>query len=179
MDKIKSKIEALLFASGRNINLKTLSDILKISEEEILNEIHEMMQEYEQEQRGIKIIEIDNGYQLCTKEEHYNDICELFENRNKPSLSEAALEVLSIVAYNPQITRTEIESIRGVNSDSALNRLIEYNLVEDVGKLNAPGRPTMYSTTDDFLRMFGYSSLEDLPKLPKYKEQEGEQQKMF
>lgn len=179
MDKIKSKIEALLFAAGRNIDLKTLSDVLKISEEEILNAVHEMKKEYEQEKRGIKIIEIDNGYQLCTKEEHYSEICELFENRNKPSLSEAALEVLSIVAYNPQITRAEIESIRGVNSDSALNRLLEYNLVEDVGKLNAPGRPTMYSTTDEFLRMFGYSSLEDLPELPKYKDQEGEQQKMF
>jgi len=179
LDKIKSKIEALLFAAGKNIETQILCDILKISKDELLNAIEEMKQAYEQEQRGIKIIQIDNGYQLCTKEEHYTDICSFFENRSKPSLSEAALEVLSIVAYNSQITRSEIESIRGVNSDSALNRLIEYNLVEDVGRLDAPGRPTIYSTTSEFLRLFGYTTLNDLPELPKYKEQEGEQQKMF
>lgn len=178
MDKIKSKIEALLFAAGKNVDIKTLSEILKLTESEICDIMIELKQDYEKEARGIKLINVNGGYQLCTKEEHYNDICVLMENRSKPQLSEAALEVLSIVAYNPEITRSQIDSIRGVNSDSALNKLIEFELVEDAGKLNAPGKPTIYRTTNEFLRMFGYATLNELPELPKYKEPDN-QQKLF
>ena len=98
----------------------------------------------------------------------------MLDNRAKPNLSQAALEVLAIVAYNPKITRAEMEKIRGVSSDSAMNKLLEYNLIEEAGKLDAPGRPMTYKTTDEFLRLFGYKSLEDMPKLPTLQEDDGQ-----
>lgn len=166
---LKAKIEAMLFSLGKNIDISTFKEILQVNEKDIIKAIETLIEEYSQNDRGIEIIKINNSYQMCTKKEYHKEICELFENRSKPNLSEAALEVLSIIAYNSKITRSEIESIRGVNSDSALNKLLEYELVEDVGRLDAPGRPTIYSTTEEFLRLFGYSSLEDLPELPKNK----------
>lgn len=105
----------------------------------------------------------------------YECLVQLFDNRAKPSLSSAALEILSIIAYNPKITRAEIEAIRGVNSDGTLYRLLEYHLVEEAGKMDAPGRPTMYRITDEFLKMFGISSLDELPELPRYRLDENEQ----
>jgi len=169
IDMIKPKIEAMLFSLGKTIDVNTFKSILGVSEKDVVKAIDALIEEYSKDSKGIEIIKINDGYQMCTKKEHHKEICELFENRSKPNLSEAALEVLSIIAYNSKITRSEIESIRGVNSDSALNKLLEYELVEDVGRLDAPGRPTIYSTTDEFLRLFGYSSLEDLPELPKNK----------
>ena len=112
---------------------------------------------------------------MTTKKGAYECLVQLFDNRAKPSLSSAALEILSIIAYNPKITRAEIEAIRGVNSDGTLYRLLEYHLVEEAGKMDAPGRPTMYRTTDEFLKMFGISSLDELPELPRYRLDENEQ----
>ena len=134
-----------------------------------------MQEEYKEQNRGIEIIKIDNGYQLCSKKEYYDYIYPIIDKRNKPRLSNAALETLSIIAYNPKITRAEIEAIRGVNSDGAIYKLLEFGLVESAGKLDAPGKPTAYKTTNEFLRMFGYSSLEDLPELPRYKLDENQQ----
>ena len=134
-----------------------------------------MKAEFEEQNRGIEIIKVENGYQMTTKTEYYDYIYPIFDNRAKPSLSAAALETLSIIAYNPKITRAEIEQIRGVNSDGTIYKLLEYNLIEEVGRLDAPGRPTIYSTTKEFLKMFGISSLEELPELPKYKIDENEQ----
>lgn len=172
---IKAKIEAMLFASGQKVEVKTLENILEISSEDIITIIESLKSDYAEEGRGIQIINVEDGYQMCTKEEHYLDVCALLENRPKPNLSNAALEVLSIVAYNPKMTRSQIEEIRGVSSDSALNKLLEYNLVEQAGKLDAPGRPTVYATTEEFLKMFGYKSLKELPELPRYKLDENEQ----
>ena len=107
--------------------------------------------------------------------DYYDYIVQIFDNRSKPSLSSAALETLSIVAYNPKITRAEIEAIRGVSSDGTIYRLLEYNLIEEAGKSDAPGKPMTYKTTDNFLKMFGISSLTNLPELPKYKLDENEQ----
>ena len=123
----------------------------------------------------IEIIKVNDGYQMTTKKGAYECLVQLFDNRAKPSLSSAALEILSIIAYNPKITRAEIEAIRGVNSDGTLYRLLEYHLVEEAGKMDAPGRPTMYRTTDEFLKMFGISSLDELPELPRYRLDENEQ----
>ena len=131
--------------------------------------------EFNEKGRGIEIIRIENSYQLCTKKEYYEYISQLFDNRTKPSLSNAAMETLSIVAYNPRITRAEIEQLRGVSSDATIYKLLEYNLVEDSGKSDAPGRPMTYKTTNEFLRLFGVSSLEELPELPRYKLDENEQ----
>ena len=112
---------------------------------------------------------------MCTKKENYEYLYQIFDKRSKPNLSNAALETLSIIAYNPKITRAEIENIRGVNSDGTIYKLMEYGLIESAGKLDVPGRPTAYRTTDNFLKTFGFTSLEELPELPKYKLDENQQ----
>ena len=175
IDKLKSIIEAILFSAGRVVEAKELMAILELNNEDVDIILQSMKNEYEEQNRGIEIIKVNNGYQLCSKKEYYDYIYPIFDNRAKPSLSSAALETLSIIAYNPKITRAEIEQIRGVNSDGTIYKLLEYNLIEEVGKLDAPGRPTIYSTTNEFLKMFGISSLDELPELPKYRIDENEQ----
>ena len=173
--KIKSIIEAILFSAGRVVDTRELMAILELSNEDIDTILLNMKTEFDEQQRGIEIIKVDNGYQLCTRKELYDYIYPIFDNRAKPNLSPAALETLSIIAYNPKITRAEIEQIRGVNSDGTIYKLLEYGLIEEVGRLDAPGRPTIYSTTKEFLKMFGISNLEELPELPRYKLDENEQ----
>lgn len=175
INKSKGIIESILFAAGREVKINELMSALELSSDEIINLVDSMKLEYEKENRGIQIININGSYQLCTKKENYEYIYPIFDKRSKPNLSQAAIETLSIIAYNPKITRAEIESIRGVNSDGTIYKLLDYNLIEDSGKLDAPGRPTTYSTTKEFLRMFGLESLEQLPDLPKYKLDENQQ----
>lgn len=175
IDKTKSIIEAILFSAGRVVETKELMAILELSNEDIDVILQSMKAEFEEQGRGIEIIKVNNGYQLCSKKEYYDYIYPIFDNRAKPNLSTAALETLSIIAYNPKITRAEIEQIRGVNSDGTIYKLLEYNLIEEAGKLDAPGKPTIYKTTPEFLKMFGISSLDELPELPKYKIDENEQ----
>ena len=175
IEQTKSTIEAILFAAGREVNKKELMSVLEIGEDELQAIIELMKNDYEKASRGIEIIKVNNAYQLCTKKEYYEYIYPLIDNRAKPTLSNAAMETLSIIAYNPKITRAEIESIRGVNSDGTIYKLLEYNLIEEAGRLDLPGRPTTYKTTDEFLKMFGISNLEELPELPKYKIDENEQ----
>lgn len=173
--KIKSIIEAILFAAGREVTQKELVLTLEISEEEIEKIIKDMQEEFKREDRGIEIIEVDKAYQLTTKKELYDYIYPILDKRSKPNLSNAALETLAIIAYNPKISRAEIESIRGVSADACVYKLLEYGLIEEAGKLDLPGKPMSYKTTNDFLKMFGYSSLEELPELPKYKLDENQQ----
>lgn len=175
IDKTKSIIEAILFSAGRVVETKELMAIFELSNEDIDVILQSMKAEFEEQGRGIEIIKVNNGYQLCSKKEYYDYIYPIFDNRAKPNLSTAALETLSIIAYNPKITRAEIEQIRGVNSDGTIYKLLEYNLIEEAGKLDAPGKPTIYKTTPEFLKMFGISSLDELPELPKYKIDENEQ----
>ena len=175
IEKIKSIIEAILFSAGRVVESKELMAILELSNDDLDLIMQNMKAEFAELGRGIEIIKVNNGYQLTTKKEYYDYIYPIFDNRAKPSLSQAAMETLSIIAYNPKITRAEIEQIRGVNSDGTIYKLLEYNLIEEVGRLDAPGRPTIYSTTNEFLKMFGISSLEELPELPRYKLDENEQ----
>lgn len=167
----KAIIEAMLFASGRAVKINELMAILELSRKELELILQQMRLEYEQaEQRGIELIKINDTYQLCTKKEYSEYIYPLLDTRVKPNLSNAALETLSIIAYNSNITRAEIESVRGVNSDGTIYKLLEYGLIEDVGKSDAPGRPTMYRVTNEFLKMFGYSSIDELPDLPTIEE---------
>ncbi|MCI8761047.1 MAG: SMC-Scp complex subunit ScpB [Clostridia bacterium] len=175
INKIKSIIEAILFAAGRPVSQKELVLSLEISEEDIENIIASMQEEYQQQTRGIEIVKIDHNYQLCTKKELHDFIYPILDKRNKPNLSNAALETLSIIAYNPKISRAEIEAIRGVSADACVYKLLEYGLIEESGKIDLPGKPMSYQTTQDFLRMFGYVSLEDLPELPRYKLDENKQ----
>lgn len=175
IEKIKQIIESIMFAVGRDISVNELASVLELAPENIEEIIESMRIEFDEAGRGIQIIKVNNGYQLCSRKENYEYIYQIIDKRNKPNLSQAALETLAIIAYNPKITRAEIESIRGVNSDGTIYKLLEHNLIEDVGRLDAPGRPTTYATTKEFLRMFGYSSLEELPELPRYKLDENQQ----
>ncbi len=174
-EKIKGIIEAILFASGRVVTLEELVSSLEVNQDEISKIIEEMKEEYKKENHGIEIVNLNNGYILASKKELHEYIYPIVDKRVKPNLSQAALEVLAIIAYNPRISRAEIENIRGVNSDASLYRLMEHNLVEEAGKLDLPGKPMSYKVTEEFLKKFGLNTLEDLPELPKYKVDENQQ----
>ena len=169
IEKIKAIIEAILFSAGRVVKIDEFILVLEKSEEEIHTIIKSMQDDYKANNRGIEIIQVEDGYQLATKKELYEYIYPILDKRTKPNLSTAALETLSIIAYNPRITRAEIEAIRGVSADACVYKLLEYGLIEEAGKVDLPGKPMTYKTTDEFLKMFGYRSLKDLPELPKYK----------
>lgn len=173
IEEIKKAIEAILFAAGRIVTEEELMMVLEKSKEDIKLIIQTMQEEYQK--RGIEIIKIDNGYQLCTKKAYYEYIYPIIDKRNKPKLSGASLEVLAIIAYNEETTRADIEAIRGVNSDASIYKLLEYGLIEEAGKLDLPGRPISYKTTKEFLRLFGYENLENLPELPRYRMDENRQ----
>lgn len=175
IEKAKAVIEAILFACGREVKINELMSALELSGEDILSIIESLKADYEIGNRGIEIIKVNDGFQLTTKKEYYEYIYPIFDKRSKPNLSNSALETLSIIAYNPKITRPEIEMVRGVNSDGTMYKLLEYNLIEAVGKADAPGRPTMYEVTTEFYRMFGFSNMEELPDLPRYKLDENQQ----
>ncbi|MCI8444061.1 MAG: SMC-Scp complex subunit ScpB [Clostridia bacterium] len=171
----KGVIEAILFAAGRPVTKNELVLALEISPEDMDTIIKNMQEEYRNENRGIELITVDDSYQLCTKKELHEFIYPVLDKRSKPNLSNAALETLAIVAYHPKITRAEIEAIRGVSADACVYKLLEYGLIQEAGKIDLPGKPMSYKTTNDFLRMFGYTSLEELPELPRYKLDENKQ----
>jgi len=175
IDKIKSIIEAILFAAGRQVSIKELMISLEIPREELENIIVSMQEDYKIQNRGIEIIKLEDSYQLCTKKEFYEYLYPILDKRAKPNLSNAALETLAIIAYNPRVTRAEIESIRGVSADACIYKLLEYGLIQESGKSDLPGKPMTYATSIKFLKMFGYTSLTDLPELPKYKLDENQQ----
>lgn len=172
-ENIKKIIEAICFAAGRVVTVEELILALEISKDELDGIINSMQEEYQG--RGIELIKVENGYQLCSKKEYYDYIYPILDKRSKPRISGASLEVLAIIAYNPRIIRAEIEAIRGVNCDASIYKLLEYGLIEEAGKLDAPGKPMTYKTTAEFLKMFGYESLKSLPELPKYKMNENKQ----
>ena len=174
-EKIESIIESILFAAGKAVEIKDLQIVLEMTKEDLQKIINKMIEDYKMQNRGIEIITVNEGYQLCSKKENYEYIYPIIDKRNKPKLSNAAIETLSIIAYNPKITRPEIEAVRGVNVDATMYKLLEYGLIEEAGKLDLPGKPMSYQTTDEFLKMFGYSSLNDLPDLPRYKMDENHQ----
>lgn len=173
--KIRGIIEAILFCAGRVVKIKELELTLEINEKDIITIIEDMNLEYKKDSKGIEIIRVNDGYQMCTKKEYYEYVYSVIDKRSKPKLSQAALETLAIIAYNPRITRAEIEAIRGVSADATIYKLSEYNLIEEAGKLDILGRPMSYRTTDEFLRLFGYKNLEELPELPRYKMDENKQ----
>lgn len=175
LEKKKAVIEAILYSAGRPVEARELMYAIEVNYDELSEIISNMKEDMLDNGRGLEIIRIEDSYQLCTKKEYYEYIYPIFDKRSKPNLSNAALETLSIIAYNPKITKAQIEAIRGVSADGTVYKLLEYNLIEEAGKLDAPGRPTMYKTTNNFLKMFGMTNLEDLPELPRYKVDENEQ----
>ena len=168
-DKAKGIIEAVLFATARTVKIGELINILELNSDEINNIISEMQIEYANENRGLEIIRIEDGFVLASKKEYHEFLFPALDKRIKPTLSQASLEVLAILAYNPRITKADIDAIRGVDSSASLYRLQEYNLIEQSGKADMPGKPMTYRTTEEFLKMFGLKNLKELPNLPKYK----------
>jgi segregation and condensation protein B len=162
-------VEALLFSTGRILKKTEIMSILEISEKDVEALINTLKDRYSKENSGLQIISVKDGYQLATKKEYYEYLYPAFDNRLKPKLSQASLETLAIIAYNPRITRADIDMIRGVDTSGSVYKLLDYNLIEPAGKSDLPGKPMTFRTTDEFLKMFGLHSLEELPNLPKYK----------
>lgn len=167
---IKSAIESMLFVSGEPLPLREISNNLELKEKNVVEILQEMTTEYEDKSRGIRLISLDEAYQLVTKSENSEFVQKLLKKNKKHSLSQASIESLAIVAYKQPITRVDIDEIRGVKSESALQRLLERDLIKDVGRLEVPGRPILYGTTDEFLRQFGLQSLNELPSLDLYED---------
>ena len=170
VNEYKPAIEAILFAIGGAVEESKLLASLGTEEEPadkkaFKTAINELTTEYDSEERGIRLIELDGKYQLCTKNEYYDILARIVNMPKKHSLTDVLLETLSIVAYKQPVTRAEIEKIRGVSCSHAVNKLVEYNLICEVGRLDAPGHPILFGTTDDFLRSFGISSMDDLPDI--------------
>ena len=167
MDKINIQcaIEGILFAAGEPVKAAKLAAILNTGIETVTEAVKLLKYSYDTEMRGVMIIDIDDGYQICSRPEYYVYIQEILGEQRRQALSNAAMEALAIIAYKQPITRGQVEFIRGVNSDGAINRLVERDLIEETGRLDAPGRPILYSTTQNFLRCFGLNSPKDLPEV--------------
>lgn len=162
MENLNNTIEAILFALGREISAMEIANTLEVEEADVLSAIESLKEKYNATQ-GVTLIEVNGQVQLVTNNKYYEDVNKFVENTKRKNLSVAAQETLSIIAYNPKITKTEIENIRGVNSDFAVSRLLECGLIEEVARLNLPGRPAAYSVTNEFLRSCGIEKVEDLP----------------
>lgn len=163
--KYEAAIEAILFTMGKSVELEKIAEAVGLEKEQAKELIEGMMADYNQENRGIQIIELEGAYQMCTKNEMYEYLIRIAKQPKRHVLTDVLLETLSIIAYKQPVTKAEIEKIRGVSSDHAVNKLVEYNLVMELGRLDAPGRPLLFGTTEDFLRSFGVQSVEDLPAL--------------
>ena len=173
MSEYKAIVEGLLFAAGdEGLSLQQIAAVLEIEEEQARAIIHMLKDEYEQQKRGIQLIELAGVFQLATKKEHAPYLKKLVESPGSASLSQAALETLAIIAYRQPITRAEIEEIRGVKSDKPIQTLIAKALIKEVGRAEGTGRPILYGTTKEFLDYFGLKSLEELPALPEKPEEE-------
>lgn len=161
-----ASIEAMLFAAGDPVEPVKLAEVLDIDVENVIKMLGHLEAMYDENDSGLRLIRVDGKYQLCTREEYSDDVRGLLEIKKNTPLSQAAFEVLAIVAYNKTVTRSFIEQIRGVDCSGSLSNLIQKGLVEEKGRLDLPGRPLVYGTTDRFLRCFSLNSLEDLPDLP-------------
>jgi segregation and condensation protein B len=171
MSEYKAIVEGLLFAAGdEGLSLQQIAAVLEIEEEQARAIIHMLKDEYEQQKRGIQLIELAGVFQLATKKEHAPYLKKLVESPGSASLSQAALETLAIIAYRQPITRAEIEEIRGVKSDKPIQTLIAKALIKEVGRAEGTGRPILYGTTKEFLDYFGLKTLEELPPLPELQE---------
>ena len=178
MDKTKAQavIEAVLFTMGESVEISRLADVIEEDVKTTKSILEEMAKDYEKKGRGISLTYFDNAVQLCTKAEMYEYLIKIAKAPRKMTLTDTVLETLSIIAYKQPITRVEIERVRGVSCDHAINKLLEYDLITELGRLDAPGRPLLFGTTEQFLRCFGVGSLEELPELNPVQVEEFKQQ---
>lgn len=166
LERMEAAIEAILFAMGDSVETDKLAAAIEQDPDTTKKIIHNLMDKYQAQDRGIQILELENAFQLCTKKEYYEYLIRVAKQPRKYVLTDVIMETLAIVAYRQPVTRLEIEKIRGVKCDHAVNKLVEYGLIEEVGRLDAPGRPILFGTTEEFLRSFGVSSVSELPSLP-------------
>jgi len=176
--KTEAAIEAILFSMGEAVSIKELSNVLEIDDKTLEKIISNMMDKYDDEGRGIRLVRLENSYQLCTKNEHYDVLSKVVNMPKKHNLTDSLMETLSIIAYKQPVTRQEIEAIRGVSCVHAINKLVEYNLITEVGRLDAIGRPILFGTSEDFLRCFGVTSMDELPIITPDKIEDFKQQAM-
>ena len=161
--KAEGIIEAVLFTMGKSVPVASLAELLELPEQKVWTILRDMQRSYKENGRGMMLLELEDSVQMCTTAEYYPYLIKLVSQPKKQVLTEAVLETLSIIAYKQPVPRSEIEKIRGVASDHAVNRLLEFGLIEEKGRLDAPGRPILFGTTEEFLRTFGISSISDLP----------------
>lgn len=162
--KQEAVLEAVLFAMGGSVEIERLAAVLEVEPEAVRERLRQMKKRYEEEERGITLVELEDAVQLCTRPQLYEYLIRIAKTPKKHVLTDALMETLSIIAYKQPVTKQEIEKIRGVSSDHAVNRLVEYRLVTEIGRLDAPGRPLLFGTTEEFLRSFGVRSLSELPE---------------
>ena len=163
--KLCAQIEAILFSMGGPVEASQIAEVLGCSELEINIAVRQLMGSYESADRGVMLLELEDSYQLVAKPEFYEELITMTKHPKKPVLTDTVMETLSIIAYRQPVTKGDVEKIRGVSSDFAVNKLVEYGLVKEVGRLNAPGRPILFGTTDEFLRRFGYTAVSEMPQL--------------
>ncbi len=163
--KQEAVLEAVLFTMGDSVELSKLAEVIEEDKEQTRQILLEMKERFAAQERGIDLVELEDAFQLCTRTDLYEYLIKVAKSPRKYILTDACLETLSIIAYKQPVTRSDVEKIRGVNSDHAINRLVEFELVTELGRLDAPGRPLLFGTTEEFLRRFGISSLELLPEL--------------
>ncbi|MCR4961193.1 MAG: SMC-Scp complex subunit ScpB [Lachnospiraceae bacterium] len=161
----KAALEAILFAMGESVELKKLAETIEAEPAKTKELLNELMEEYKDDSHGIELIELEDSYQFVTKSAYYDTLIKIAKTPKKMNLSDSVLETLSIVAYKQPVTKIEIENIRGVSCDYAINKLLEFELIEELGRKDAPGRPMLFGTTEQFLRSFGVKSLKDLPEM--------------
>lgn len=171
INEMEGAIEAILFAAGDEVSLKDIAAALEQDEKTTKAVMENLMDKYSGENRGIAIIRVEDSYQMCTRDQYYDYVKRLFQSPVKRTLSQPMLETLAIIAYKQPVTKGTIEEIRGVNADRAVNKLVEFGLVEEKGRLSVPGRPILFGITDEFLKYFGYESIEGMPKKPEPNEQ--------
>ena len=165
-EKQKAILESVLFTMGESVEAERLAQVLDVKPKVVKTLLKEMKEAYDKDEaKGITIMELDGAYQMCSKPEMYDWLIKIAATPRKYTLTDSLLETLSIVAYKQPVTRIEIEKIRGVSCDHAINRLIEFDLITEVGRMDAPGKPILFGTTEQFLRSFGVTSIEDLPRM--------------
>lgn len=164
-EQIESIFESILFTMGETVEIRKLADVVGVDLRVAKRILQKMADSYMQKNRGIMLTQFDTAVQLCTKPETYDYLIKIAKSPKKLSLTDTVIETLSIIAYKQPVTRLDVENIRGVNCDHAINKLLEYDLITELGRLDAPGRPILFGTTEQFLRCFGVKSLEELPEL--------------
>ncbi|MFV0464786.1 MAG: SMC-Scp complex subunit ScpB [Lachnospiraceae bacterium] len=164
-NRYKAAIEAILFTMGEAVELQKIANAIGLEKKETKLILSQLQEEYSSDHRGVQIIALEDSYQMCTKAEYYEYLIQIAKQPKKHVLTDVLMETLSIIAYKQPVTRTEIEKIRGVSCTHVVSKLVEFGLVKELGRLDAPGRPMLFGTTEDFLRNFGIHSLEDLPEI--------------